>query len=64
MIDENEFFRQATLRICGSLNLDAAMHRFLDYIKNVIPVSGIILGQYDLDSLLGTDPQHRLLVNL
>jgi transcriptional regulator with GAF, ATPase, and Fis domain len=46
-LDENEFFRQATLRICSSLNVGTALARFMEYLKSFVPVSGMCLGLYD-----------------
>ncbi len=46
-IDENDFFRQATLRICGSLDMEVAMQRSLQYLSDVMPVDHLILGLYD-----------------
>ena len=45
-IDENEFFRQATLRICGSLDIKKAMHLCLGYIETVMPVTWMSLYLY------------------
>lgn len=42
-IDKNDFFRQATIRICGDLNIETAMWRCLDYIEQVMPVTGMSL---------------------
>lgn len=49
MIDENSFFRQATLRICGSLDIEEAMRRCLDYLEQVMPVDRISLHIYERD---------------
>ncbi|MBU0994314.1 MAG: sigma 54-interacting transcriptional regulator [Proteobacteria bacterium] len=49
VFDENEFFRQATLRICGSLNFETAIRRCFEYIKNYLPIDGICLGIYEPD---------------
>jgi len=46
-IDENEFFRQATLEICGSLDMKTAMRRCLGYLEKVMPVSRISLHIYE-----------------
>jgi transcriptional regulator with GAF, ATPase, and Fis domain len=46
-IDENDFFRQATLRICSSLDIETAMQRSLQYLSEVMPVDHLILGLYD-----------------
>ena len=48
-IDENEFFRQAALRISSSLNVETAMARCVDYLKGFIPVSGMVFGLYEPD---------------
>jgi len=47
MTDENEFFRQATLLICSSLNVDTALQRLMVYLRDFMPVSGILMGTYD-----------------
>ncbi len=36
-IDENDFFREATLRICGSLEIDKALRSCLMYARDFIP---------------------------
>ncbi|MDR0477893.1 MAG: sigma-54 dependent transcriptional regulator [Desulfobulbaceae bacterium] len=36
-VDENEFFKNATLKICGSLNLKAALSDCLLYVREFIP---------------------------
>ncbi|HDQ40791.1 MAG TPA: AAA family ATPase [Desulfonatronum sp.] len=48
-MDENTFFREATLRICSSLNLQRAMERTLEYIRKVIPADGLFIGLFDPD---------------
>ena len=47
-VDENEFFRQATLRISSSLNIETAMKKCMDYLKQYIPISGMFFGVYSL----------------
>jgi len=47
MIDENEFFRQLTMRICSSLDIETAIRRSLDYFIRVLPVDRIYLHLYD-----------------
>ena len=49
MIDENVFFRQATLHICGSLDIADAMRRCLSYLEQVIPVDRISVHIYERD---------------
>lgn len=48
-IDHNEFFRQATMRICGSLDLERAMERCLTYLSGVMPGSSLCLHLYRPD---------------
>lgn len=38
MVDKNEFFREVTLRICGSLDLGNAIRKTYDYIAQHIPL--------------------------
>jgi hypothetical protein len=38
MIDENEFFRNATLKICGNLQMEQALHGTLLYLRKHIPI--------------------------
>jgi transcriptional regulator with GAF, ATPase, and Fis domain len=47
-IDENDFFRQATLRICGSLDMETAMRQCLQYLSQVMPADHLSLILYDL----------------
>lgn len=42
-LDENEFFRQATLRICSSLDIERALLNCLSYIQSFVPVSEMSL---------------------
>ncbi len=46
-IDESEFFREATLRICGSLEIEIAMQRCLQYLSRYLPATNIALHIYD-----------------
>ena len=46
-LDKNEFFRQATLRICGSLNIENALERCIQYLEPILPVDGMGLFLYD-----------------
>ncbi|GAB6059565.1 sigma 54-interacting transcriptional regulator [Desulfonatronum parangueonense] len=48
-MDENVFFREATLRICSSLNLQRAMERTLEYIRGYIPADSLQIGLFDPD---------------
>lgn len=46
-MDENEFFRQATLRLCGNLEIEKAMSDCLGYIQAVIPAWRMELFLYE-----------------
>jgi transcriptional regulator with GAF, ATPase, and Fis domain len=46
-MDENEFFRQAALRICGSLDIGKATTSCLSYIKDYIPISELMVSWLD-----------------
>jgi transcriptional regulator with GAF, ATPase, and Fis domain len=45
-VDANDFFREATLRICGSLEIEKALHSCLMYIRNFVPASQMSLHVY------------------
>src|SRR5208337_1731082 len=45
--DRNEFFRQATLRICSSLDVEKALFNFLQYICLFMPASKVCLGVFE-----------------
>ena len=45
--DRNEFFRQATLRICSSLDVEKALSNFLQYICLFMPASKVCLGVFE-----------------
>jgi transcriptional regulator with GAF, ATPase, and Fis domain len=46
-IDENDFFRNATMRICSSLDLEIAMWRAMQFLKDFIPAEEMYLHLYD-----------------
>jgi len=46
-IDENDFFRGATMRICSSLDLEIAMWRAMQFLKDFIPADEMYLHLYD-----------------
>jgi len=48
-MDKNKFFHQATLRICGNLEIEEAMHTLLHFLKKSMPVTKIYLQHYDQD---------------
>ena len=47
IVDPNEFFKNLTLRICSSLDINLAMKRSLDYIRQIFPVEEIMLNILD-----------------
>ena len=48
-VDENVFFREATLRICSSLDIVTALKRCFEYIRAFIPANGMTLHILDPD---------------
>ena len=46
-MDENDFFRQATLRICGNLDIEKSLYSTLQFLRQVMPVDGMVLQYYD-----------------
>lgn len=46
-IDESDFFREATLRICGSLDIESAMQQCLRYLARFLPASRMCFHVYD-----------------
>lgn len=46
-INKNEFFREATLRICGSLNIENALPRVLVYLQQFMPITDLRMGLYE-----------------
>lgn len=47
MIDEHEFFREVSIRICGSLEIDKALLSCFEYIRRVLPLDELIITVYD-----------------
>lgn len=45
-IDENSFFREMTLRICGSLEIEKALWHCFLYVRNILPTDELILTEY------------------
>ncbi len=46
-MDEKDFFRKATLRFCGILEIEKALWVFLMYIRNHIPADMIFMSVFD-----------------
>jgi hypothetical protein len=42
-MNENEFFREATLRICGNLEIEVALDAYLSYLRSAIPVDSSLV---------------------
>lgn len=49
-MDEHIFFREATLQICSSLDIEVSLRRCLTYIKNWMPAKGMNLCLFRPDS--------------
>ena len=45
--EQNEFFRSATLRICGNLVLEEALHATLLYVRDWIPIDTLFAEYFD-----------------
>ena len=48
-ITKNEFYRHATMRICGSLDINTALENFLSYSRGFIPLKEVRLSLYNPD---------------
>jgi transcriptional regulator with GAF, ATPase, and Fis domain len=46
-MDENEFFRQAALRICGNLEIEESMQTLIQFLGKVMPATRLFLQVYD-----------------
>jgi hypothetical protein len=49
MVDANVFFREATLRLCGTLEIEKGLKACLDYIRDHIPAEALSLQQFEPD---------------
>ncbi len=47
MIDENEFFRNATLRICGHLEIEVGLQACIAYLSQYMPADTFYLERYE-----------------
>jgi transcriptional regulator with GAF, ATPase, and Fis domain len=45
-VDEEEFFREATLRICGSLDVETFLYESFMYLRGFIPADSVYLTHY------------------
>ena len=49
MIDENAFFRETTLRLCGHLEIEEGLHACIQYLSQHMPADAIYLEKYEED---------------
>lgn len=47
MMDENRFFREMTLKICGSLEIEHALYACFLYLRELFPVDAMVLSYFD-----------------
>lgn len=45
-VNEKEFFREATLRICGSFDVQRFLYESFMYLRDYLPVDGMVLTHY------------------
>ena len=50
MTDTSEFFREMTLRICGSLDIDQALGETFEVLRQHVPADSIGLGHWSADA--------------
>jgi transcriptional regulator with GAF, ATPase, and Fis domain len=48
-LDEHEFFREATLRICGNLEIEEALFSSFQFLREVMPVDMVFLQFFEVD---------------
>jgi transcriptional regulator with GAF, ATPase, and Fis domain len=46
-VDENDFFRRATMQICSSLDIEIAMWRCIQFLKDFMPADEMYLHLYE-----------------
>jgi len=68
-MDKNEFFREATIRICGNLEIEQALFSTLVFLRSSIPIDIIFLEYYDksieaMRTLAKATPQSGELLDL
>ena len=49
MLDENEFFRNITLKLCGHLEIEEGLHACIKYLSQHLPADAIYLEKYEED---------------
>ena len=45
--NENKFFREATIRICGTLDIDRSLQQSAEFLKDYIPMTGLFLYYFE-----------------
>ncbi len=68
-MDKNEFFRQATLQICGNLEIEEALVSSLNFLRQVMPVDRILLQLYEdglnaMRTVANATPMKAMMVDL
>jgi len=48
-MEPDAFFREATLRICGNLEIEGALHSLVLFLRPLMPVNHLFLQHYDPD---------------
>jgi hypothetical protein len=46
-VDENDFFRRVTIQICSSLDIEIAMWRCIQFLKDFMPADEMYLHLYE-----------------
>ena len=46
-VNKIHFFQEATIRICGSLDIEKALWRLFQYLENFVPMSGMSLSLFE-----------------
>ncbi|HMB31212.1 MAG TPA: sigma 54-interacting transcriptional regulator [Desulfohalobiaceae bacterium] len=49
MVDSNDFFKEATLRICGSLDVEVSLWESFQFLRNYLPADEMMLNIYSPD---------------
>jgi transcriptional regulator with GAF, ATPase, and Fis domain len=47
VIDENVFFQEVSIRVCGSLEIDKALMRCFQFVSQVMPIDELVILVYD-----------------
>ena len=68
-VDKSDFFREATLRICGSLDVETFLYESFKYIRGFLPADRVVLSHYRPDrgehvALAGASDKGSSLLNV